>query len=704
MCAAIIGIIGIYELNAITVDTAKEQIKTAHELATQLLNERSENAERMSAQIAQNEVLIRAISELRSGGKRQPLIDAVTSIMKVSEAEFITITDETGKVLVRAHEINNFGDNIGSQKNVQMAMQGKQYTTIETGTAVKLSVRSGTPIYTSRGRHIGIVSLGYRLDNNDFVDYVKTLGKAEVTIFLGDTRLVTTVKNDKGERNTGTKAADNVSKTVLGGQSYTGKAPVAGKNHYTHYTPLRNSENNTIGMLFAGIDISNTTSRIKGNIIRMAAVMILLCAIALIIARTVSKQIASPIHELSEIGKALALGDLDVEMKVSANSASKDEALMLAAQFAQIIKVNREQASLIEEIAHGDISRNIIPKSDKDKLSYSIIHMLESAKEQISVMELMANNDLTADIALRSGNDSMNIAIKKMLGYLNFTLLEINEAVDNLKEVSCQISSGSQSLADGSHEQASSLEEVSSSLEETSSMTKQNAGNSNQAKLLTDQVVSDLAEADIAMKQMAEAIYQIKLSSDNTAKIIKTIDDIAFQTNLLALNAAVEAARAGEAGKGFAVVAEEVRNLAMRSAEAAKTTAALIEESVKRSEGGVKITEEVAKALYTSISHADKAGGLISEIAAACNDQALGIEQINTSIARINQVTQHNAANSQKYAGAAQELTNQAAELADMAGKFKLTSSVNHHSAPQKPLALPQHLKVAQIADRRGNN
>jgi methyl-accepting chemotaxis protein len=207
-------------------------------------------------------------------------------------------------------------------------------------------------------------------------------------------------------------------------------------------------------------------------------------------------------------------------------------------------------------------------------------------------------------------------------------------------------------------------------------MTKQNAGSSDQAKRLVEQVVSDLCEVDTAMDRMEKAIHQIKQSSDNTAMIIKAIDGIAFQTNLLALNAAVEAARAGEAGKGFAVVAQEVRNLARRSADAAKDTAKLIEESVKNAESGVEITEDVGKALGQSVDHASKVGSLIAEIAKACGEQAQGIEQVNAALAQINVVTQQNAANSEESASAATELSDRAVDLAKLVGAFKLSKVV----------------------------
>jgi len=309
--------------------------------------------------------------------------------------------------------------------------------------------------------------------------------------------------------------------------------------------------------------------------------------------------------------------------------------------------------------------------------------------------------------------DNINTVVQN----LDTALSQVTEAVGQVTNASGEISIGAQNLAEGANEQASSLEEVSSSLEEMSSMTKQNADNSNQAKILATEARSAANTGDASMKKMAEAIKEIKQSSDNTAKIIKSIDDIAFQTNLLALNAAVEAARAGEAGKGFAVVAEEVRNLAMRSAEAAKNTANMIEESVKNADGGVKIAEEVAAALNKIVDRAQKVGDLISEIAAASNEQALGIEQVNIAVAQMNQVTQSNAANSEESASAAEELSSQAAELLKMVGEFLLSNtgggrrpaspshSVRRSSLPppppaRKPItaALPDKTKSSKAA------
>ena len=189
---------------------------------------------------------------------------------------------------------------------------------------------------------------------------------------------------------------------------------------------------------------------------------------------------------------------------------------------------------------------------------------------------------------------------------INRIIAGLTEGAEQVASASGQVSAASQSLAEGATEQAAGLEETSSSLEEMSSMTKQNADNAQQANTLAAEARKAAGTGSESMSRMNQAILEIQKSSDETAKIIKVIDEIAFQTNLLALNAAVEAARAGEAGKGFAVVAEEVRNLAMRSAEAAKNTARMIEESVKNSKNGVDIANEVGKVLEEIVQSVGK--------------------------------------------------------------------------------------------------
>ncbi len=293
-------------------------------------------------------------------------------------------------------------------------------------------------------------------------------------------------------------------------------------------------------------------------------------------------------------------------------------------------------------------------------------------------------------------------------------IVSLSCGAEQVSAASEQVAMSSQNMAEGASEQASSLEEVSSSLEEMSSMTKQNAENAKQANISAIETRDAAANGATAMSRMSDAINQIKNSSDKTAKIIKTIDEIAFQTNLLALNAAVEAARAGEAGKGFAVVAEEVRNLAQRSAAAAKNTAELIEESQKNSENGVQVSNEVAAILDKIEIGVKKVTQIIEEVSVASKEQSQGIEQINTAISQMDKVTQSNAANAEESASASEELSGQAIELSEIVkvlrtiveglsneNTFSLNNPKEKSPKPEKVYPKYSHTSYHEASDKK---
>jgi methyl-accepting chemotaxis protein len=242
-------------------------------------------------------------------------------------------------------------------------------------------------------------------------------------------------------------------------------------------------------------------------------------------------------------------------------------------------------------------------------------------------------------------------------------LQKLTGVSDQVRGTSQQLSTGSQAIAEGASEQAASIEETSAALEELSATTRSNAGYAQNANELAAQTRRAAETGAAGMTQMNQAMNEIQSSSANIAKIIKTIDEIAFQTNLLALNAAVEAARAGSAGMGFAVVAEEVRNLAKRSAVAAKETATIIEDSIDKSKHGVQVSAEVARHFQEITEKARRVDEIIAQIAAASKEQNQGIGQLNTAVREMDSVTQTNAANAEESAAVAVELNSQADSL-----------------------------------------
>ncbi len=274
---------------------------------------------------------------------------------------------------------------------------------------------------------------------------------------------------------------------------------------------------------------------------------------------------------------------------------------------------------------------------------------------------------------------------------VNMMVASLTEGAAQVASASNQLSAAGQQLSEGSAEQASSIEETSSTLQESASMLQQNNANTKQAAQLSDHTKEAAEKGNQEMQEMMKAITEIKKSSDQIGKIIRVIDDIAFQTNILALNAAVEAARAGEAGMGFAVVAEEVRNLAQRSAQAAKDTTSIIETNIELSGNGVSVAERVRDSLNEITTQAKKVSELMDEISAASQEQSQGIDQVNKALLQMETVTQQNASSAEESASASEELSAQAQNLREIVRQ--LSELVNGKAAQELEELAHQEIK-----------
>lgn len=459
------------------------------------------------------------------------------------------------------------------------------------------------------------------------------------------------------------------------------------------------------------------------GVLLIVLVLVLAIAAGVTVAWRIYLSVTVPLGALTRAADQLAVGNCDVQLH---DDGARDEVATLAASMRRMAIADKSLATAAHALAKGDVSIAIPVRGEGDVLglamtrvhrtlvaletetsalalaaeegrleqranaasfegafqvlltglNHTLEHLLSPVHEARTTLERLADRDLSARMSTgyRGDHGVLARALNAAADALDHTLAEVAGASQQVNAAATQIADGSQTLARNSSDQAATIEEVSGGLHELSSVTARNAEHAREALSLAVAARESSASGVREMTNLSEAVARIKHSSDSTARIVKSIDEIAFQTNLLALNAAVEAARAGDAGRGFAVVAEEVRSLALRSAEAARQTTALIEQSVQSANEGVSLNAAVLNQLGDIDRQVARVSVVMTDVAEGSEQQRLGLAAIGKSIEGMNTVTQSVAANAEESASASEELAGQATTLTSLVQEFTLTN------------------------------
>ena len=476
----------------------------------------------------------------------------------------------------------------------------------------------------------------------------------------------------------------------------------------------------------------------------------MLGAIALGVGLT--RSIAKPLKDISRAAAEIAKGN--VEQKITHESA--DELGDLASSFRNMVAYVNAVASSARSLSRGDLSVSVQAHSSADVLSHAMNSVSQTLRDLIDeskllttsaregdldkrgdaaafegafaelidgtnammdafqtpvrevtrVVQRLAERDLTARTRgeFQGNYLAMTSALDTAAETLQASLAQVSMAAGEVAAASGEIASASQAVAQGASEQASALEETSASLVEIAGATKANARSAREADGLARGASAASVDGSMAMDEMIKAMGEIRVAAEGTAVIIREINDIAFQTNLLALNAAVEAARAGESGRGFAVVAEEVRSLALRSKDAARKTEELIKQSLTLTEYGEEVARSASAGLTMIVASVQKVSTVVTLIASASDEQSRGIEQVETAMGQMDQVTQQSAASAEETSSAAEELSGQARELASLVAQFDLGTNDNVRRLPvgRKPGPTPRARVLPSSRTRAG--
>ena len=664
-------------------------------------------ASALAAQLAADPDIISLIGKRDRAGILEKYSAGVAELKQKFNLPLSTVFDAQGTAIARAHNPEKFGDNvIGRRKTVEAALRtGEIAAGIEQGLSGDIGLYAVAPVKQD-GKIVGAIDIGTGLA----AEYFKPLGDK-----LGSDIAVDVMANGKMTTQASTEDGKSLLPTedlmaALHGDRVFKQLKIAGRDMAIRVAPFKNFAGDTIGVFEIGTDASAVVDANRAALWRTFIGTIIVCGLTLVGFLFFARALAGAISRLTRTMTQLASGDLQAEVA----GGDRPDEIGAMAKAVQVFKDNGLRARQLEQEA--DAQRNMTEDQRRRAAEQERVRaeaMAEATQGLATGLKHLASGDLSVHLDRPFAQDfeSLRADFNLAVDQLRNTLGSVSQAAGSIDSGSREVSQSADDLAKRTEQQAASLEETAAALDQITTNVANSTKRAEEARNVAIQANDSARKSGAVVANAVDAMERIEHSSEQISSIIGVIDDIAFQTNLLALNAGVEAARAGEAGKGFAVVAQEVRELAQRSAKAAREIKDLIGKSSVEVGTGVKLVSETGEVLRTIEAYIVTINQHMDAIATSSREQSLGLSEVNTAVNQMDQVTQQNAAMVEEANAAGATLAAEAGRLRELIGQFQLggnaslqtaalrrTGAVMAASDRTTPVASPARSMVGKIA------